>query len=121
MVLKMQADAVKGSSLTELIHADIMQYYHFSSDFSRGNMTLLKRLSIFLTPPLLCVTLYRLAHLCHKRRWFRTAQFLTLVNFLLHKAYISPESEIAGGLYIPHTVGVSFCGSAGKNLTLYAW
>jgi len=43
-----------------------------------------------------------------------------LVNYLLHKADISPAASIGPGLYIPHTVGVIVYGHAGSYLRVLA-
>ncbi len=42
------------------------------------------------------------------------------LNFLVHKAAISPVSDIGGGLYVPHPVGIVLDADAGSNLVLFA-
>jgi serine O-acetyltransferase len=107
-------------SLKELIKQDIIQYIKFSADFSEENFSKLRMLSAFLTPSIMCCFIYRLAHWFYQRGFQLIARLITRLNYLIHKADISPAAEIGPGLYIPHTPGIAFYGHAGKNLTLYA-
>ncbi len=108
------------ASFWTLIQQDVLQYIKFSSDFSGGNVSKLKQVSSFFTPSMLCCFLYRSAHLFFEWRLPVVARIVTGINYIVHKADISPASEIGGGLYIPHTVGIVFYGCAGEALTLYA-
>jgi len=71
-----------------------------------------------LSPPLLCASGYRVSHWLHAANWGRTARFVSWINFVVHRADLSPASEIGPGLHIPHTPGIVFRGHAGSNLTL---
>ncbi|WP_430010162.1 serine O-acetyltransferase [Methylophaga lonarensis] len=107
-------------SLRALIRADIVQYIKFSADFSGEHYSKLRMLSSFLTPPVLCSFMHRIAHWLHQRRMGWLARRVSDLNFLIHRADITPAAEIGPGLYIPHTPGIVFYGHAGRNLTLYA-
>jgi serine O-acetyltransferase len=102
------------------LNADIVRLNRYASDFSGGRITWVRRVSFLLTPPILCVALYRLSHWLYLKRWRWAARWLALLNYAVHKAAIAPAAGIGPGLYIPHTVGVVFYGHAGRNLTLYA-
>jgi serine acetyltransferase len=73
-----------------------------------------------LTPQLLAVLLHRIAHCLYANRRQHAATLVARFNFLLHRIDIDPSSCIAGGCLLPHPPGVSFLGSAGSDLTLYA-
>lgn len=104
----------------DLIEQDILRYMHFSSDFSGDKVSFMRKLGAFLTPSVMCVAIYRVAHACHVRNWQWLASFFNGLNRLLHHCYISPGARIGPGLYIPHCSGIYFYGHAGKNLMLYA-
>ncbi|AFI84264.1 serine O-acetyltransferase [Methylophaga nitratireducenticrescens] len=106
--------------LKALIKQDIVQYIKFSADFSGESYSKLRMLSALLTPSVMCSSFYRLAHWFYRRKLLMIARLISRINFLIHKADISPASEIGPGLYIPHTPGVAFYGHAGRHLTLYA-
>lgn len=102
------------------VKQDIFQYIKYSADFSGEHYSVLRMLSTFFTPTIMCSTMHRVAHWLHKRKLTFLAKFISRVNFVIHRADISYAAEIGPGLYIPHTVGVVFYGHAGNNLTLYA-
>jgi serine O-acetyltransferase len=106
--------------LFENIQDDISFAMIRASDLMGEKRSFLRKMSIFLTPPLICIFLYRLSHLSWVLGFKVMARFIGWVNFVLHKASLSPASEIGGGLYLPHTVGVLFHGRAGKRLILFA-
>jgi serine O-acetyltransferase len=97
---------------------DMVAYARQAAEFLPPRPGLLRRVSILLTPPLICSGLYRLSHWLWSRRHRRSARFAAWINFLVHKAWIAPASCIGGGLYIPHTAGIIFCGRAGAGLLL---
>lgn len=107
-------------NLITKIKGDIRAYAQYSADFQARQVGLLRSLSILLTSSLLCCLGHRISHLLWRKRFYVLARFVAWANFVAHKAMISPQSEIDGGLYIPHTVGVHFNGRAGSNLVLYA-
>lgn len=110
----------KEETFWKQMEQDILQYLHYSSDFIGNNVGLLRKISTFLTPSLLCNFFYRISHVLYRKNWRRLSRFFFTINYVLHRAYIAPESRIGGGLYIPHTSGIAFCGNAGNNLVLYA-
>src|SRR5262245_21847173 len=83
------------------------------------NVRLRRRLAVLLVPPVICGLTYRIAHWLHVRGLHRLAGFLSWLNFVVHRADLSPASEIGRGLYMPHTSGVVFRGRAGTHLTLF--
>lgn len=99
---------------------DILGHARHGADFYIERVGALRKLSILCTPPMLCTLLFRCAHWawCRERRWLAWA--LAHLNQIVHGAALHPASRIAGGLYIPHTVGIIFEGHAGRNLVLYA-
>ncbi len=78
------------------------------------------RLSALCTPQMMAVFLYRASHFLHARRWRRAAALLARFNLLVHKVTLPPESCIGPGLLLPHPAGVTFSGTAGRDLTLYS-
>lgn len=97
---------------------DTVVYMRRASEFLPARQGLLRRLSTLLTPALIAAGLYRLSHWLWSRRHRRSAHFAAWMNFLVHKLWIAPGSCIAGGLHIPHTPGIVFCGRAGTGLLL---
>lgn len=104
----------------QAIDADLLRVAHYSADFSGNNVHWARKLSMLLTPTLMCTTGYRFAHWLYANGHKRLALAVTYLNFLVHKAIISPGARVGPGFYIPHTVGVILHGHAGANLTLYA-
>lgn len=104
-----------------LLEADVAATAGYAADFFGGGMSLSRRLSILCMPGVLCCALHRLAHWAWCRRRRRLARLFALLNYVLHKANLSPAAHIGPGLYIPHTVGIVFHGTAGHRLTLYAY
>ena len=112
----------RGSSLRSVwrdLQVDVATAVKYASDFSGDHLSPLRRLSVLLTPPLLCIAIYRLSHWCYCRGLLWPARFLSWTNFIIHRADIAHSAEIGPGLYVPHTVGVVFRGRAGSFLTLY--
>ena len=107
-------------SLLKLIAADVEGYVAAASDFQVRNSSLLRRMSVLLTPSLMCCLVIRLAHAAHRRGWRRVARGLSRLNVVAHKAEIHPASSIGPGLYIPHPSAIIFWGRAGRGLTLYS-
>lgn len=94
---------------------------HAGAFIGARRLGMLRRMSVFFTPPILCCFLYRLSHALHRRGRGTLARSLARFNYLIHKAAIAPGSEIGPGMYMPHTVGVVFQGRAGSGLTLFAY
>ena len=111
-----------GSTLRGLracVRADIERAIGYAAAFSGTHAGFLRRLSFALTPPIMFVTLHRVAHLLHVRGWRRVARLVARANHTVHRADITPASCVGAGFYVPHTPGVVFHGTAGADLTLY--
>lgn len=99
---------------------DILRYLTKSPENQAAGDTLKTRLSAFLTPELVCLLLYRMAHYFYVNEWRWLAQWSSRLNFLLHKVSITPQSCIGPGCRLPHPANVTFHGRAGCGLTLYS-
>ena len=106
--------------LLELIAADIDRYSRGSAEFQNRSASLIRRISILLTPSLMCCLLIRLAHAAHLREWRWVASSLSRLNALAHKIEVDPAASVGPGLYIPHPTGIILRGCAGRGLTLYS-
>lgn len=102
------------------LSADIRACVLGASAFQSIHISTLRKLSVLLSPPMLCSFLYRLSHWYWCHGWVSIAHLLAAGNRLLCRADIHPASHIGGGLYIPHTAGIVFVGHAGKKLSLLA-
>jgi serine acetyltransferase len=107
------------AAVRSLISADVSRYARESASFQSGRPGKLRKLSILLTPSLMCVSLYRIAHALYTSGWVRTARSMTILNHRLHRIWIEPTACIGPGLYIPHPSGVLFRGTAGRDLCLF--
>ena len=104
------------SSLSE----DILRYLNKSPENQAAGDTFKTRLGAFLTPQLLCLLFYRIAHYLYVKGWRRLAVGVSRLNCLVHKVTIPPQSCIGPACFLPHPAGVTFCGTAGNGLTLYS-
>lgn len=102
------------------IAADIASHAQHGSEFYLGRLNARRKLSILLAAPMLCVAIFRLAHWAWCNGYRRIAWTLSHVNQMLHGAALHPASQIGGGLYMPHTVGIIFEGHGGCDLVLFA-
>ena len=107
-------------TLREEILSDLRRFMTKSQDNLSAPDDLLHRVSAFCTPQILAQALYRTAHYCFVRQWLLPAAILARVNSLVHKVNIPPQSCIGPGLHMPHPCGVTFCGSAGSECTIYS-
>jgi serine O-acetyltransferase len=103
-----------------IVRTDARAYMRHAADFASQGGGVLRLLSVLLTPPLLCSLLHRMAHALWCRDRHAASRCVARLNYRIHKAWISPDSRIGPGLYIPHTAGVVFDGIAGSDLTLFA-
>jgi serine O-acetyltransferase len=71
-------------------------------------------------PSYLCVWLHRVSHWLARRGHGVLGRAFWHLNLLLTGADIHPDSDLGGGLHIPHPAGVSLYGDAGVNLTVMA-
>ena len=107
----------KLSSVRAAVREDIVRFATYSPEY-RPEITLKVSISIFLKPAILCMFCYRIAHYLHVRRWRRLGQFIHRFSLLVHKANIPPQSCIGPGCFLGHCSGLTFHGTAGRNLTL---
>lgn len=110
----------KLAALRASLAADLDRYLDKSPMNRAAGRSLRKRISSFLTPDLLSVFLYRLAHWLFAGGCARTGTLISRINFFVHKVSIGPNACIGPGLRLPHPTGVVFGGRAGCGLTLYA-
>ncbi|MGH6821977.1 MAG: hypothetical protein ACREC4_00555 [Methylocella sp.] len=103
-----------------LLQSDIAHFERRAESFQGARASLLRTISVLITPSLLCCALHRIAHAAHRRRWGTVSRFCARLNALLHRIVLDPRSTVGPGLYIPHPSGVVFRGNAGRNLVLYA-
>ena len=108
------------SGLRESVRSDVVRYLYRSPESISGGDDFKHRLSAFCTPQLFALTAYRLAHFLTVRGWRRAAALVTWLNQILHRVSIHPASCIGPACLLPHPAGVTFCGSAGSELTLYS-
>ncbi|MDP3226223.1 MAG: hypothetical protein Q8M96_24090, partial [Rubrivivax sp.] len=102
------------------LQADITRFLNKSPENQALGDNFKRRLGALLTPQLLCLLCYRIAHALHLRGWRRLASVLVRLNALLQRVHLSADSCIGGGCLLPHPAGVFFVGHAGPGLTLYA-
>lgn len=102
------------------IRADVGRYLTMSPENIERGSGFKQRLSAFLRPELLCLTMHRIAHYLHVRGWRRSARLVTRINALLHKVHLTPQSCIGPGCRLPHPSGLAFHGRAGTGLTLFS-
>jgi serine O-acetyltransferase len=99
--------------------ADLAEFRKYSAGFMTPSQSVVRQISILLTPPMLGTIAYRVSHWLYCRGHRRSARLLGGLNYIVHKCAISPACSIGPGLYMPHTVGLVFHGHAGARLTLY--
>lgn len=102
------------------LQADITRFLNKSPENQAVGDSFKTRLGALLTPQLLCLLCYRMAHGLHLRGWRRLAGVLVRLNALFQRVHLSADSCIGGGCLLPHPAGVYFVGHAGPGLTLYS-
>ncbi len=107
------------SSVWRGLSEDIDRYVNKSPENVELGNSFKRRLSAFLTPELLCLLLYRVAHWLQCANWRRIACAISRFNGVIHKVHLPPYSCIGPGCRLSHPAGVVFHGSAGRGLTLF--
>lgn len=107
-------------TLSEAFREDLLRYLNQSPEHRAAGDTLKSRISAILSPQIQTVVLYRLSHWFWSKGWRQTATALATLNALIFKVIISPAASIGPGLFLPHPPGITFCGSAGRGLTMYS-
>jgi serine O-acetyltransferase len=108
------------SGVRRCVSEDILRYITKSPENLSGGDDFKHRLSAFVTPELLCLAIYRVAHYLWVNRWRRLAVLASRLNFLMHKVSITAQSCIGPGCRLSHPAGVTFHGQAGRGLTLFS-
>lgn len=106
--------------LRSALAEDLSRYLNQSADHRAAGNTFRTRLSAWLSPPLQSIVLYRMSHWLWSRGWKRAGCVVSRLNTLLFRTTISPASSIGPGFLLPHPPGASFCGRAGRGLTMYS-
>lgn len=71
-------------------------------------------------PRFSCIAIYRASKYLHIKRIRLLSRFLQLLNTIVFSVEISMDTDIAGGLFIPHSFGIVIGASKiGKNATIY--
>jgi len=99
------------------LRSDIERYYGM-----RGHQGAVSTATLVLAcfnPRMAPVALLRFAEFFHERRWGLLAKFFSMLNVLVFGIEVSPQVQIGGGLFLPHTVG-TVLGAAriGDNCTI---
>ena len=81
-----------------------------------GKLTWLKWLSCFLTPSVFSTFIYRISRYFFVRGWKKTGRLFYTLNLILFGVDFGMISDIGGGLYIPHPVGLVIYGKLGENI-----
>lgn len=70
-------------------------------------------------PRMLPVVLLRLAEFCHAHHLGLFAKLFSMLNVIVFGIEVSPQVQIGGGLFLPHTVGTVIGASRiGENCTI---
>jgi serine O-acetyltransferase len=102
------------------VQGDIVRQLTMSPETAALGDGLKRRLSAFLRPEIQCLFLHRVSHYLHAKGRVRLGRIVARMNFLLHKASITPQSCIGPGCRLPHPPGMYFHGQAGAGLTLFS-
>ena len=98
-----------------LIGTDIERY----AEFNGLRLSLLKKISIFLMPCILCVAFQRLSYYCFLRNWHLVSRFFWTLNIVLFAADITPYTQIGSHFYMPHPTGIGLMAKIGNRCTVY--
>ncbi|WP_411877846.1 serine O-acetyltransferase [Polaromonas sp. YR568] len=85
------------------LRSDIERYYGMRGH--HGPVSTAALVLACFNPRMAPVTLLRLAGFCYERRWGLFAKFFSMLNVLVFGIEVSPQVQIGGGLFLPHTVG----------------
>ena len=108
------------STVWSSLSADIVRYLNKSPENQAAGDNFKSRLGALLTPQLLCLLLYRVAHFFWARGYPRLSTLVAYLNAYVHKVNIPSQSCIGPACFLPHPAGVTFWGKAGRDLTLYS-
>jgi serine O-acetyltransferase len=102
------------------LHDDVSRFLNKSPENQAVGDTLKSRTGALLTPQLLCLLWYRVAHRLHVAGWRRLARAVVRLNAFVHRVQLSADSCIGPGCLLPHPAGLVFVGHAGPQLTIYS-
>ena len=99
------------------LRSDIEHY--FSMVGRHGPVTTMAFFVACFSPRMAPVVLLRLAEFFHGHRLGLLAKLFSLLNVVVFGIEVSPQVQIGGGLFLPHTVGtVIGAASIGENCTI---
>jgi serine O-acetyltransferase len=104
----------------QALRDDITRFLNKSPENQAVGDTFKSRTGAMLTPQLLCLLLYRVAHRLHVVGWPLLARVIVRANALVHRVQISADSCIGPGCLLPHPCGLVFVGHAGAQMTIYS-
>lgn len=81
-----------------------IERYHQMRGRSRAVSTVALLLACF-NPRMSSVALLRIAEFFHEHRMGLIAKFFSMLNVVVFGIEVSPQVQIGGGLFLPHTVG----------------
>lgn len=99
-----------------LIGTDIKRY----AEETGQNLSFFKKISIFFTPCVFSLTLYRISYYFFSNKHYLLARFFWSLNMILFSVDIVVSSEIGEAFYLPHPVGVALMAKIGNHVTLFA-
>ena len=104
----------------QALHEDVTRFLNKSPENQAVGDSFKSRTGALLTPQLMCLVLYRLAHRLHLAGWQRLARAAVRLNLRLHGVHLSADSCIGPGCLLPHPAGLVFVGHAGPQFTIYS-
>ena len=107
---------MKKISLRETWRRFKMDIHAFARHTRVEKLSWRKCLSCFMTPAIQVLVLYRLSHYFFIKGHGVIARFFYTLNLIIFGADIGIASDIGGGCYIPHTVGLGIYGDLGENI-----
>lgn len=99
---------------------DVDRFLHRALEDQSSAAAIRHRLSAYLKPQFSSLLLYRVSHFLSVRKWRRAAAIISYANAIVHRSRVTADSCIGPGCFMPHPAGLTFCGTAGRNLTMYA-
>lgn len=99
------------------LSADIERFYELCG--IRRDLTRFRFFQACFNPRIVPVVLLRLAESCDRRELYFFAKLFAMLNVVIFGIEVSPQVEIGGGLFLPHTVGtVIGAERIGNNCTI---
>lgn len=99
------------------LRLDIERFYHLRGLLEPVSLSMV--VAACFNPRMAPVVVLRLAEFFYRHRLCLFAKFFSSINVLVFGIEVSPQVEIGGGLFLPHTVG-TVIGAAriGENCTI---